>query len=90
MPPIILIGLVIGSILGGLATPTEAAGVGALGAIVLGFINLVLLPSLGGDELVVGTVDALGLGSRLSCCCLLDLFWWRHSLKLLSSFRESS
>ena len=47
LPPIILIGLVLGSILGGLATPTEAAGVGALGAIVLGFINLVLLPSLG-------------------------------------------
>lgn len=63
LPPIILIGLVIESILGGLATQTEAAGVGALGAIVLGFINLVLLPSLGGDELVVGTVDALGLGS---------------------------
>lgn len=35
LPPIILIGLVLGSILGGLATPTEAAAVGAVGAIVL-------------------------------------------------------
>ncbi|RVU31784.1 TRAP transporter large permease [Neptunomonas marina] len=35
LPPIMLIGLVLGSILGGLATPTEAAAVGAVGAIVL-------------------------------------------------------
>jgi len=34
-PPILLIGLVLGSILGGLATPTEAAAVGAVGAIIL-------------------------------------------------------
>ena len=47
VPPVILIGLVLGSILGGVATPTEAAGVGALGAIVLGFLNLVILPSMG-------------------------------------------
>ena len=47
VPPVILIGLVLGSILGGMATPTEAAGVGALGAIMLGFLNLVILPSIG-------------------------------------------
>ena len=47
VPPVILIGLVLGSILGGVATPTEAAGVGALGAIMLGFLNLVILPSMG-------------------------------------------
>ena len=35
VPPLILIIAVLGSILGGLATPTEAAGVGALGAILL-------------------------------------------------------
>ncbi|MCV6605560.1 MAG: TRAP transporter large permease subunit, partial [Porticoccaceae bacterium] len=35
IPPIALIGLVLGSILGGLATPTEAASVGAVGAILL-------------------------------------------------------
>ena len=34
-PPLILIVAVLGSILGGLATPTEAAGVGAMGALVL-------------------------------------------------------
>lgn len=50
IPPILLIGLVLGSILGGLATPTEAAGVGAMGAIILGLFNLVILPSLGVEE----------------------------------------
>ena len=35
VPPLLLIVAVLGSILGGLATPTEAAGVGALGALVL-------------------------------------------------------
>lgn len=34
-PPIVLIVLVLGSIMGGIATPTEAAGVGAMGAFVL-------------------------------------------------------
>ncbi len=35
LPPLILILLVLGSIIGGVATPTEAAAVGAVGAIVL-------------------------------------------------------
>jgi tripartite ATP-independent transporter DctM subunit len=35
VPPILLIVIVLGSILGGFATPTEAAGVGAFGALVL-------------------------------------------------------
>ncbi|MFT6425834.1 MAG: TRAP-type mannitol/chloroaromatic compound transport system permease large subunit [Celeribacter sp.] len=47
LPPVFLIACVLGSILGGLATPTEAAGVGAFGAIILGVINLVVLPALG-------------------------------------------
>lgn len=36
MPPVILIIAVLGAILGGIATPTEAASVGAVGAILLG------------------------------------------------------
>lgn len=35
MPPLVLIFAVLGSILGGFATPTEAAGVGAMGALLL-------------------------------------------------------
>lgn len=39
LPPIVLIGAVMGSILAGIATPTEAAGVGALGATLLATLN---------------------------------------------------
>lgn len=39
VPPIVLIGLVLGSIFGGFATPTEASGVGALGAVILAAAN---------------------------------------------------
>ncbi len=39
LPPIFLIGLVLGSIFAGVATPTEAAGVGALGSIILAGFN---------------------------------------------------
>ncbi len=38
-PPLVLIGAVLGSILTGIATPTEAAGVGALGATLLAIIK---------------------------------------------------
>ncbi len=51
IPPVLLIAAVLGSILMGLATPTEAAGVGAFGAILLGLFNLVILPSLGVAEM---------------------------------------
>ncbi len=38
-PPLLLIIIVLGSILSGVATPTEAAGVGALGALILAFLK---------------------------------------------------
>jgi TRAP-type mannitol/chloroaromatic compound transport system permease large subunit len=39
VPPVFLITMVLGSIFGGWATPTEAAGVGAFGALVLAAVN---------------------------------------------------
>ena len=42
LPPLTLILAVLGSILGGLATPTEAASVGAVGALLLSIINRTL------------------------------------------------
>ncbi|GAB1265630.1 TRAP transporter large permease [Aurantivibrio infirmus] len=39
LPPLILIVCVLGSIIAGVATPTEAAGLGALGACVLAFVR---------------------------------------------------
>ena len=41
-PPVLLITLVLGSIFGGWATPTEAAGVGSIGAIFLAWMNKTL------------------------------------------------
>ncbi len=46
LPPAFLILAVLGSIFFGLATPTEAAGVGAAGAVVLALINRVLSLSM--------------------------------------------
>jgi tripartite ATP-independent transporter DctM subunit len=95
VPPIFLIFMVLGSILFGWATPTEAAGVGAAGAILLAAVSRKLtwtvmrdvversaltgamlfgiflgatcfsyvFRALGGDDLVIGTVEAFGLGS---------------------------
>ena len=59
IPPIFLIFLVLGSILMGWATPTEAAGVGAAGAILLAFVNLVILPVLGVEHYHLEVSDKL-------------------------------
>lgn len=42
VPPVFLISLVLGSVFAGVATPTEAAGVGAGGAVLLAFFNRTL------------------------------------------------
>jgi len=95
IPPLFLVFLVLGSILFGWATPTEAAGVGGAGAIFLaalkGRLNFAILKDvlersaltggmlfgiflgatcfsyvfrvLGGDDIVIGMVESLGLGS---------------------------
>lgn len=94
IPPVLLITLVLGSIFAGWATPTEASGVGAFGAVLLGLmkrrLNFATLKdvcersaltgamlffifvgatgfsyvfrSLGGDDLVIDLVNALGAG----------------------------
>jgi tripartite ATP-independent transporter DctM subunit len=94
IPPLFLVFLVLGSILFGWATPTEAAGVGGAGAIFLAILKRRLTFSvlkdvlersaltggmlfgiflgatcfsyvfraLGGDDLVIGMVEHLGLG----------------------------
>jgi TRAP-type mannitol/chloroaromatic compound transport system permease large subunit len=60
IPPVILIFMVLGSIIFGFATPTEAAGVGAFGATVLAFLNLVTLPAMG-----VRGIDISGPGDAV-------------------------
>jgi tripartite ATP-independent transporter DctM subunit len=46
IPPLLLMTMVLGSILTGAATPTEAAGVGAIGALALALVKRRLTPSL--------------------------------------------
>ena len=68
LPPVILIIAVLGSILGGFATPTEAAGVGAFGATLLAFfkgkLNLFTLNE-GAKNTVKVTSMVFFIGSRL-------------------------
>ena len=45
LPPLLLIGIVLGSILAGAATPTEAAGIGAVGALILALAKRQMDPS---------------------------------------------
>ncbi len=78
VPPVVLIALVLGSILAGIATPTEAAAVGAAGAILLAFINLVILPSLGVEEMDFTAPGEVNLGDRVEGATLgerLRGFW---------------
>ncbi|MFC0268641.1 TRAP transporter large permease [Kushneria aurantia] len=60
VPPLLLIVLVLGSIIGGIAAPTEAAAVGALGAIVLvavtGRLNVAVI-----NETVITTFKITGM-----------------------------
>jgi len=95
LPPVFLMALVLGSIFAGWATPTEAAGVGAFGAILLTIFNgrmsgevirevcertaiicgmiffifmgatafSYVFRSLGGEELIIHGIEALGFGS---------------------------
>ncbi|MGH8432479.1 MAG: TRAP transporter large permease, partial [Solimonas sp.] len=46
IPPLLLIVAVLGSILGGLATPTEAASIGAIGSMVLAAANRAFSPKM--------------------------------------------
>lgn len=67
VPPVVLIVMVLGSILMGLATPTEAAGVGAVGATLLALVNLVLLPKIG-----VAQIDIAGPSATKGVALVLD------------------
>ena len=78
LPPIFLIVSVLGSILGGIATPTEAAAVGAIGTILLA-----------GDRLISGSVwvraGVFGLFALVALTSLFDLRLERDDIGLLSA-----
>ena len=69
-PPLLLIVAVLGSILGGYATPTEAAGVGAFGALILGLaygrIDRAVLSEVGSSTLsTTGMVFFILVGASI-------------------------
>jgi len=90
IPPLILIIAVLGSILGGLATPTEAAGVGALGAILLaGFRNAGAdtNPKLGRALILTG---ALALLVLIASTLVIDLKAGTNTLALWMAYGISA
>lgn len=81
VPPLILIVAVLGSILGGIATPTEAASVGAIGAILLAGYRLepdrpwpILIGSLGFIILLILTAS-FDLRIRRAVISPAEMFW---------------
>jgi len=65
MPPVFLILAVLGSIAGGIATPTEAAGLGCVGALILAFLNKKL-----NMELFISS----GIGTLKITCMVMLIF----------------
>ncbi len=58
VPPVLLIFAVLGAILGGIATPTEAASVGAVGALLMTGVRLGINPKL----ILIGTGALVSVG----------------------------
>ena len=58
IPPVLLIFAVLGTILGGIATPTEAASVGAVGALLMTGYRIGIAPRI----ILLGTVALIALG----------------------------
>ena len=79
LPPVILIVAVLGSILGGIATPTEAAAVGAVGALLLAAYRL--------DEARARPIIFAGgaLVLMLLLTAFLDLRWGREEISGLEA-----
>ena len=78
LPPICLILLVLGSIFAGIATPTEASGVGALGATVLAFLNKKLNLSIFKEVLIssyktTAYIFAIFIGATIFSLVLREL-----------------
>jgi TRAP-type mannitol/chloroaromatic compound transport system permease large subunit len=58
VPPVLLIFAVLGAILGGIATPTEAASVGAIGALLMAGRRIGINPRL----ILIGAAALIVLG----------------------------
>ena len=85
VPPVLLIVMVLGSILGGFATPTEAAGVGAFGAMLLGVLNVVFLPAIGIKPFELHHVEVPGVEKVIETPII-----WAHAKQYFQVLKESA
>jgi len=79
LPPLVLIVAVLGSILSGIATPTEAASVGAIGAILLGAARL---------EKTIITLVVLTLGSLFALLTIASMADLRMHREIVPTFDQ--
>ncbi|PLX34588.1 MAG: C4-dicarboxylate ABC transporter [Hyphomicrobiales bacterium] len=88
IPPIVLIFMVLGSILMGVATPTEAAGVGAAGSVLLAVLNLVILPAFGVKEMDFTSKTDLNDGFQEHATGQGLIADFRHFFRVLADVAE--
>ena len=87
VPPVFLIVVVLGSIFAGLATPTEAAGVGAVGATLLAILNRKLSFAVLQDVCHRSALTAAMLfGIFLGATCFSLVFRWLGGEHLIDQF----
>ena len=87
IPPVFLIVVVLGSIFAGLATPTEAAGVGALGSTLLAFLNRKLTFEVMKDVSYRSALTgAMLFGIFLGATCFSLVFRWLGGDALIDEF----
>ena len=87
VPPVFLIVIVLGSIFAGVATPTEAAGVGALGATLLAVLNRQLTFKVMQDVCHRSALtSAMLFGIFLGATCFSLVFRWLGGETLIDEF----
>ncbi|WP_428699721.1 TRAP transporter large permease [Stappia sp.] len=87
IPPVFLIVIVLGSIFAGLATPTEAAGVGAAGATLLALLNRKLSVSVMKEVCHRSALTgAMLFGIFLGATCFSLMFRWLGGEVLIDEF----
>ncbi len=91
IPPVLLIVLVLGSIFGGYATPTEAAGVGAVGATLLAIYNRALSGHVLKDVCHRSALTtAMIFGIFVGATCFSLVFRWLGGDALIDEFIQAA
>ncbi|SIO06753.1 TRAP transporter large permease [Vannielia litorea] len=73
IPVVLLIGAIIGSIYGGIATPTEAASIGILGALILAALNRTLTRQMFVESLLSATRISCMISFIIACAACLSI-----------------